>query len=351
MRRYNPLFQTANSKRSVEVIRPQIIQNTINQTSDNVVIEKLNNNKILIAMDDKITSSHYDINAIFNEVYKNLPEPLVAGSNIEILNGKIHSKMYDDTDLRKHIKNTEKETNDLITDISQNTVELKKLINLKCDNLSVQQISILEELNTLTKRQKILKSLLDDNAQYFGEENRKLHTEISDVKKNTTMMKDDINKKMKEMDNDNKKCLDSMKLLIDNNDKNHNKNHNDMNEKLQKYSMDVDNKIEYNKELLDENANKLYVDIQNYQSNMEEKLINNFKKMIDDVCNKYDDKLQKKEQEITRLTKMVETLNVDVVSVKNLDPSSKQLQKVIKQLTDKVSLIDKHFKFTTNNSV
>ena len=142
-----------------------------------------------------------------------------------------------------------------------------------------------------------------------------------------------------------------MKLLIDNNDKNHNKNHNDMNEKLQKYSMDVDNKIEYNKELLDENANKLYVDIQNYQSNMEEKLINNFKKMLDDVCNKYDDKLQKKEQEITKLTKMVETLNVDVVSVKNLDPSSKQLQKVIKQLTDKVSLIDKHFKFTTNNSV
>ena len=72
MRRYNPLFQTANSKRSVEVIRPQIIQNTINQTSDNVVIEKLNNNKILIAMDDKITSSHYDINAIFNDVYKNI---------------------------------------------------------------------------------------------------------------------------------------------------------------------------------------------------------------------------------------------------------------------------------------
>ena len=348
MRRYNPLFQTANSKRSVEVIRPQIIQNTINQTSDNVVIEKLNNNKILIAMDDKITSSHYDINAIFNEVYKKLPEPLVAGSNIEILNGKIHSKMYDDTDLRKHIKNTEKETNDLITDISQNTVELKKLINLKCDNLSVQQISILEELNTLTKRQKILKSLLDDNALYFGEENRKLHTEISDVKKNTTMMKDDINKKMKEMDNDNKKCLDSMKLLIDNNDKNHNKNHNDMNEKLQKYSMEVDNKIEYNKELLDENANKLYVDIQNNNNEVELKIIKECKEIMNEMKDIFNTEMEKKQQEVNKL---VDKLQTDVIALQDIDPNSKNLQKVIKQLTDKVSLIDKHFKFTTNNSV
>ena len=49
--------------------------------------------------------------------------------------------------------------------------------------MSVQQISMLEELNTLSKRQKILNSLLDDNAQYFSEENKKIYTEINDVKK------------------------------------------------------------------------------------------------------------------------------------------------------------------------
>ena len=186
MKRYNPLFQNANNKKNIEVVRPQIIQNTINQTSDNIVIEKLQSQKILIGQDDKIVSSGYTIADIFNDVKKNLPPPMVAGSNIDIVNGVINSKMYDDAELRKHINNTEKETNDIITNLSQNYNELKKLINLKCENMSVQQISMLEELNTLSKRQKILNSLLDDNAQYFGEENKKLHTEISDVKKNNT---------------------------------------------------------------------------------------------------------------------------------------------------------------------
>ena len=348
MRKYNPLFQTANSKKNIEVVRPQIIQNTINQTSDNVVIEKLESQKILIGQDDKIVSSSYTIADIFNDVKKTLPHPMVAGSNIDIVNGVINSKMYDDTELKKYINNKEKETNDLITDLSQNTLELKNLINLKCDNMSVQQISMLEELNTLSKRQKILNSLLDDNAQYFSEENKKIYTEINDVKKNNTTMKKDINKKIKDMETDNKKNLDNMVLIINNNKDNHNKNHNDINEKLDKYVMDIDNKLKYNNELLDEKANMFYEDIQNNQSNIEEKLINNFKNMLDDVCNKYDDKLNKKDQEIAKLTKMVEALNVDIVTVKNLDPSSKNLQKIIKQLTDKVSLIDKHFKFSNS---
>ena len=36
---------------------------------------------------------------------------MVAGSNIDIIDGVINSKMYDDAELKKYINNTEKETN------------------------------------------------------------------------------------------------------------------------------------------------------------------------------------------------------------------------------------------------
>ena len=345
MNRFNPLFQNANSKKNVEVVRPQIIQNTINQTNDNIVIEKLQNQKLLIGQDDKIVSSGYSITDIFNDFKQTLPPPLVAGSNIDIVNGVVHSKMYDDTDVKNIIKNNMEELNANLTDLSQNYNELKNSFDFKCDNLSKQQITLMEDVNNINKRQNVLNALLNDNNKEFSNELKANYKEIETLKKNNNISNKVINNKIVDLENDYKKSIDDLKKSINLDDKNKEKKYDFINDKLDKYNVDMNNKIEYNKELLEENANKLYVDIQNNSSNAEERILNNFKKMLEDVCNKYDAKLQKKEQEITKLSKMVETLNNDVVTVKDLDPNSKQLQKLIKKLTDKVTLIDKHFKF------
>ena len=345
MNRFNPLFQNANSKKNVEVVRPQIIQNTINQTNDNIVIEKLQNQKLLIGQDDKIVSSGYSITDIFNDFKKTLPSPLVAGSNIDIVNGVVHSKMYDDTDVKNIIKNNMEEFNANLTDLSQNYNEFKNSFDFKCDNLSKQQITLMEDVNNINKRQNVLNALLNDSNKEFSNELKANYKEIETLKKNNNISNKVINNKIVDLENDYKKSIDDLKKSINLDDKNKEKKYDVINDKLDKYNVDMNNKIEYNKELLEENANKLYVDIQNNSSNAEERILNNFKKMLEDVCNKYDAKLQKKEQEITKLSKMVETLNNDVVNVKDLDPNSKQLQKIIKKLTDKVTLIDKHFKF------
>ena len=345
MNRFNPLFQNANSKKNVEVVRPQIIQNTINQTSDNIVIEKLQNQKLLIGQDDKIVSSGYSITDILNDFKKTLPSPLVAGSNIDIVNGVVHSKMYDDTDVKNRIKNNMEEFNANLTDLSQNYNEFKNSFDFKCDNLSKQQITLMEDVNNINKRQNVLNALLNDSNKEFSNELKANYKEIETLKKNNNISNKVINNKIVDLENDYKKSIEDLKKSINLDDKNKEKKYDFINDKLDKYNVDMNNKIEYNKELLEDNANKLYVDIQNNSSNAEERILNNFKKMLEDVCNKYDAKLQKKEQEITKLSKMVETLNNDVVTVKDLDPNSKQLQKIIKKLTDKVTLIDRHFKF------
>ena len=114
--------------------------------------------------------------------------------------------------------------------------------------------------------------------------------------------------------------------------------------------MDVDNKLEYNKELLDENANKLYVDIQNNNNEVELKIIKECKEIMNEMKDMFNTEMEKKQQEVNKLNKTVDKLQADVIVLQNSDPNSKNLQKIIKKLTDKISIIDKHFKFT-NNSV
>ena len=330
----------------MEVVRPQIIQNTINQTNDNIVIDKLHNQKLLIGQDDKIVSSEYSIVDIFNDFKKALPSPLEAGSNINIINGIIHSKMYDDTDVKKSIKSYVDEINANLTDVSQNYSELKNIIDFKYENLSKQQINLMEDYQNINKHQTILNLLLNDNSKQFIDELQKTNKDIDGIKKDNMMSKIDINNKIKDIEDDYKKSIEDLKQYIALYDTNKGKKDDIINDKLDRYNVDMNNKIEYNNEILEQKANKLYVDIQNNFSEMEVKVMTECKKMVEDMKNKYDNELQGKDQEISKLNKMVETLNNDVVILKDMDPNSKNLQKIIKKLTDKVSVIDKHFKFS-----
>jgi SMC interacting uncharacterized protein involved in chromosome segregation len=83
-----------------------------------------------------------------------------------------------------------------------------------------------------------------------------------------------------------------------------------------------------------------------------EKFIN-FEKKIDDKINniigflnkKITDEIEAKDEKIINMNKNIDNIYKDVVVLKDSNPNSKNLQKIIQKLTDKVSLIDSHFKF------
>ena len=56
--------------------------------------------------------------------------------------------------------------------------------------------------------------------------------------------------------------------------------------------------------------------------------------------------LEDRDDKVSTLKKIVDNLYTDVITLKESNPQSKQLQKIIQQLTDKISLIDSHFKFS-----
>ena len=150
MSRFNPLFQQ-NTKRNVEVVRPQIIQNTIKQTNDNVVIDQLINDKILIGNDDKIISSSYSIQDIIQDAKSLIPEPLQSGNNILIKDNIISSVQYDDSILKRTIEENDKNLKYLISNVSQDTANIKELINVNSDNLSNSLLFVNEKIENIKK--------------------------------------------------------------------------------------------------------------------------------------------------------------------------------------------------------
>ena len=77
--RFNPLFQD-KTKKNIEVIQPKVINTSVHQTADNILIDKLLDDKLLVGKNDKISSSQYTISDLFKEWRKYLPTPLEPGT-------------------------------------------------------------------------------------------------------------------------------------------------------------------------------------------------------------------------------------------------------------------------------
>ena len=101
MVRYNPLIQR-DTKR-IEVVRPQIVNTIVKQTNDKVMIEKIDNEKILVGKDDAIGCSSYSVSSLKQEILEHIPVPLNAGSNIFIKDNLISAQQYDDAGIKKSL--------------------------------------------------------------------------------------------------------------------------------------------------------------------------------------------------------------------------------------------------------
>jgi len=149
MNRYNPLFEVKKQEVSTQ---PNIIQNIIKQTQDNVIIESLSDNYILIGKNEKIVSSKYKFQDIFKELKSSFPIPLMAGENVKINNNEISVNLYNDTVLSEKMQKCQdklieiqinsKKDMETVSSMTNQIIEIKKdyKANLKKTMNSVDDI-------------------------------------------------------------------------------------------------------------------------------------------------------------------------------------------------------------------
>ena len=344
MMKYNPLLQSSNKKK-VEIVRPQIIQNTIKQTNDNIVIEKLVNQKLLIGHEEKIISSPYTVNDIFKELQQSIPTPLQAGSNVSITNGVVSASMYDDTDVRNEIANTQLNIQDHYTKLSQNDNDLANKMYKECEKLFNKQKGIVNEVDKVKKSQGELQEIFKDNAYQFDNDIQTNYKYIDTVKEEVMESHDVINNKIQEIQEQYDKRIDEINSRYENNREYNKQIYIDTAKKIEEIQEHTKNQQIKDMSIVSEKINNIMAQNQREFSSLEKKFDNKINNIVEFLDDKYKTKIEATNDKINKLQKTIEKLNVDIVTVKELDPNSKQLQKVIKQLTDKVSLIDKHFKF------
>jgi len=344
MSKFNPLFQN-NNKKNVEVVRPQIIQNTITQTKDNIVIDKLINDKVLIGNGDKIISSQYSIKDLIQETKKLVPPPLQSGDNILIKDNKISSLRYDDTNLKKIIEDTHKTHEKLITNISQDTTNLKNQIKANSENMLNNLNLLKKQVEEEQKKGGVIIEEIKNISQHYDKEIKINNGKINDINESNMIYIKVINNKINDLEVFYNEKLELLKTSYENDKEEYNKMYELLNKKIDDINETTKNKIEYNMEMVSEKIN-------NINSINNEKFIN-FEKKIDNKINNTIEFLNKKmmkeidcrDEKIMNINKNVDNIYKDVVILKDSNPQSKNLQKIIQKLTDKVSLIDSHFKF------
>lgn len=345
MSRFNPLFQQ-NTKRNVEVVRPQIIQNTIKQTNDNVVIDQLINDKILIGSDDKIISSSYSIKDIIQETKNLIPEPLQSGSNILIKDNIISSVQYDDSILKRTIEENDKNLKYLISNVSQETINIKNLIIVNSDNLSNSLKLVSEEVENIKKGGYDISEELKKTAHHYDKEIKKTNGEIDDIKQGNMIQSKIINNRIQDLEQHNIKKLEDLKTCYDNDKEDFLKSYDNLDKKINDIEETFKNKLEYNMVMVEQKLNNI-IHLNNEKlNNVESKIDNKINNIAEYLTNKMMKEMEERDEKASTLKKIVDNLYTDVITLKDSNPQSKQLQKIIQQLTDKISLIDSHFKFS-----
>lgn len=344
MFRHNPLMQS-NSKKNIEIVRPQIIQNTITQSNDNIIIDKLQNDTILIAKDDKIISSSYSIRDLILETKNIIPSPLQAGENINIIDNTISTEIYNDTDVRTKIQATHENVETQFAKQSQKNQEFQNLIQLNNENMVKSHEALVIKLENSDEKREALNINMDQIAEQVGKDIKEVYKTIDDVKKQNKLLTKGINSNIKDLAAFYKEEIEKVKGVISENITKTDIRLNEVIDKVEQCDKNFKETLDQNNKIYDDKLTDMSRMLQENMANNEKRIQDNIANIFEELSRKFDQKLQDKDVEITKLTKTMESIYKEVVVVKDLDPNSKQLQKLIKQLTDKVTLIDKHFKF------
>ena len=94
---------------------------------------------------------------------------------------------------------------------------------------------------------------------------------------------------------------------------------------------------------------KINVDSENNTKDIYTYIDNKFKEMNNKLQQNIDETDKANKKEIKEMKEDVQDMVVRVNEVAKLDPNSKQLQKIINTLSNKVQVIDSHFSFSVSN--
>ena len=346
MQKYNPLFKT-KYKHKEQNLQPKVIQNIVNQTQDNVVINKLSDNYILVGKDQKIISSQYKFQDFFKEVYSNFPIPLIPGGNVKIQNNEISVEIYDDTILLDNYTkchNEISEINNNIDRISDHIVAVSAYMNVLPDKyndkickLKKNQEDLILKSEEYNNKTDLLRTKDQEKYLLFFNE---LDEKIDEIKKNI-----DISEQL-----NNQTCNDLLQkynVLQDSFEKLHMNNtllQNKINKEMKKNYETLEKKLTIQQNKFDSKYIDLCTNVTNNYSQMQENFYEKLEQKFLTMEKTNNIELASNQEEIQKLRNYINNVNQSVVLLKDSDPNSKILQKTIKVLTDKISKIDKYFK-------
>ena len=346
MVRYNPLIQR-DTKR-IEVVRPQIVNTIVKQTNDKVMIDKIDNEKILVGKDDAIGCSSYSVSSLKQEILEHIPVPLNAGSNIFIKDNLISAQQYDDAGIKKSLQGMEAQLN---TTRQEFTTQLN-LINQAKDDL-VQNTKGLE--GKLTD----LYDLNSGNIEMVGKHKANLDAHKTETVKQLEQLDEKLNNYLKINDEIQHKIenshLESIKLLEQHTTQ------------MSKVLEGVDKKIEAGAENSKVQVEEIYdkcadlvtkadikasnqtAQVREDMKGIESVVLAKVEKLMANKSKEIEQKLSDSEKRVNtanaKIQKNMEQMNQELQVVKDANPNSKEFSRVIKKLTGQMTEIQSAFNF------
>tara|TARA_Y100000361_G_scaffold61774_1_gene54253 strand:+ start:230 stop:1276 length:1047 start_codon:yes stop_codon:yes gene_type:complete len=343
MVKYNPLINT--DRKRVEIVRPQIINTSIHQSADKLLIDKLENDKIMICKDDRITCSAFSIESIKNDIMQQIPTPLQAGRNIEITDNQINSTMYDDTMLINKL-----DTLKTITDNNRTKIE---------GMLGNIETKLTQDQNTLSKQ---VQDLYDRNSGNLEVLNKyttetdlfKTRTikDLQSVKADIDTVNMAIDKNRKDIETNNLELIALVETTVSNTS--------GVFEKIEagmiENTKDMDVKIkqsfnncigEYNK--LDNKVDNQISGLKVLIQGIEPIILARVEKVMEDKKKEMDKKITENtktlQTEMVKMNKNMEQMNQELQEIKTANPNSKEFSRIVKKLTTQMAEIQSAFNF------
>lgn len=343
MVKYNPLINT--DRKRVEIVRPQVINTTVQQSADKLLIDKLENDKIMIGKNNAVGCSQYTIQGLKDEIIKQIPVPLEAGANISIKDNKINTVKYNDADIRKLIADVSKQSKNTSNQLSD-TISANILTQEKVNKDLSQQITELYDknsgnlsvINQYTVDTDVFKTKTIENLQQYDSKIEDLYNIADDIKSHLESSNLELVQTIeKSVANIGKvfEAIDAEKAaekaeIVEKIEANY--------AKCSQECTDVINQVETK-------MNAVRADMKSVESVVLAKVELVLDKKVQEINAIISEHEKKVNEATSKVNRNMTQVNKEIQTVKNANPNSVEFARIVKTLTDKMAKIEQVFKF------
>lgn len=317
--------------------------------SDVVLIEPIIPGNIIVGHENGLKSSDVSIDNILNKMRGIIPPPLKSGNNVKIVDNKINAVMYDDSCIRDEI---DKNYHTLTATIGEN----HKYCKSSNDDIYVVMNKLAGNYKQVCEQYKELSNKYNSNIEHcnerhiesnvmFGKTIIKMSDEISDTKiecndkliefqEHINTISDQIEILRGTIDENAKKSKTSVICLNDKSKMLDNKVDIEISKIQDTHQTEIDDLKKQLKEQVDYNA-KLYEELSNMSSRFNVVVDSKIEKIISNQDVKLNEFIKSNNVITYNMQQTIDNLLIQIHKLENINPDSKTVQKLIKQLTSK----------------